>query len=937
MAAYKLIGEFINKNKFFLLPFFLILAIGLCFSYVKPALELDQGIFKIDVYTDDSSTANLWVNDASHPPITAKFEAMARNQYNFKVGASTIEYMRLDPAPGMAGVNIRIYGAEILSPSGAVHKLSPKEIADWQVMNVQHKSLTNEYVEFRSGQNLILVSNAKYLIELKYPKYLHKIEKLLSQVSSITKLLAIFFALIVFFSSLKNSWSAALIFLFVYIFVVALAKNQANLDFGAITVDKAVGLAAFSGRSLEPNMIFLWVSTIISLGIPVALWIYCRGEFSANKNPCESEQIHLGWKYFFCASIIILLWFFPNMLHGVARHAIVWNGVYVPQWDSDNAITWAYMIQKGMRPFGDFWYPYGLSFMFDMSPPWGTVLQSCIMTGEFLLLLYLLHKILEGSKYFPAALIVFMLFGGLPNEQFMLFPQPERHLFPFLVGFSYLCACIGRKVIPIYYFWLITCLGLLIEPSQVAYSVLGITIIMAIDFFQNLNFKYIYKKILREFAVPIIFLVAISISFYILGYSKNIAEFYLSMGDVARYMAIPTKLDIEYLKFGSKENFLIITPFLLLAMGLYQSLITNEKNEKIAKAILMCGAIGVMMLQKHLIRPIDWALFYSSALGISLYAYLTIKNKKRLKGVILGFFSSLILITLIGSGIVYEVPKKLLASYKNLSEIVMVFVNDDRFDNLKSNVFSRTYLSSFAKEDEVLRALRGGSESVPKFYSLPDDPMLYVLAGERPPYQINGFSLSPIYEQEKIITFLKKEKIQYVILDPSRGFIDGIPYYIRLPILYKYILKNYDYYLTVNRFEILKQKITQDGLNSKVYSKLFGKNIELGSIPTYSSQRIQALPGECLKENACDDILWIKDLSTENNNKIIIPITIDNIEFNIIFNKSKNKTDYFINLNRIWFWDENKSNVNIINSIKMQPNLFIKHFISKKKNPETLY
>ncbi len=935
MFSFKVMKKIIYQNKFFLAPFFLLIILGLCLIFLKPVLQADQGLLQIDAYIDNSVTANIWVNDPNRPPETAKLGANLRNRYKFKVGASEINYLRLDPAPGLTGINFRIYGIEIQSPSGLVQKISPKEIAGWQVMNFQQKSLTDEYVEFTSGQNLILVTNSKYLIELKYPRFIHKTDKFLSEVGSITTILIIFFVLIILLSAIKKSWAPTIIFSSTYFVLIALARYLADLNFGVVSVDKVIGLAAFSGRSLAPNMIFLWVSVLISLMIPATVYVG-RKKLGESQRLGNIENTRLNKKYFWCMAMLILLWFFPNMLHGVTRHAIVWNGMYVPHWDSDNAVTWAYMIQNGMRPFRDFWYPYGFSFLFDLLPPWGAILQYGVVVGAFLLFFFLLQKILIGSAYLPIALTFFVLMGGLPNEQFMLFPQPERHLFPFLICFSYLYGCLSHKSSSIYYFWVITCLGLLIEPSQVAYSALGIGMVLAINIYQNLNLKFIAKKMLREFLVPTVFLGAMSICIYISGYGKNVSEFYLSMGDVARYMAIPTRLDIGYLKFSSKDNFLIIIPFLLMGLGFYEATATKKKNAELGMAVMMCGTIGVMMLQKHLVRPIDWALFYSSSIGIILYGYL-ILNKIKIKiGVIFGSLSSLILIVLIGSGVIFEAQKRLLTSYKNLREVLDAVVSNDNSKKQKLNVFSAEYLKAYSQEMELIRVLRGSNHSVPKFYSLPDDPMLYVIADISPPYQINGFNLSPIYEQEKIISYLEGENIEYVILDPIKGYIDGIPYYIRLPILYKFILKNYDLFLEVNRFKVLRRKISKSPINLKIYSDIFGRNVDLGSIPSYSQPRIPANSSECNGKNQCDLIIEVKSFDTKNN-KITIPINIENIKFNIIFNKSNSNSNYFINLNRIWFFNGEELNIGLIRENINDPNIIIKSFYSKKIYPEFLY
>jgi hypothetical protein len=900
----KTVAGFPN-NSYLLLSFFLALLILFFLSSMKQQINADSGSIIIDMRISADGQANLWVNDQTKPPFTNKIISNERRQYQFPGITGDIKYIRIDPMPGVSGQTIKIYGIEIKGANGEGNKLTPKEISSWNVYGGPSGQLKEGFVEYVTGPNTSLVSETSYSLVTFYPKFVHKISDIINSLDNLNIILMMLTALLIVCSLSRYCYAHVLILIFTIFYLSIFSKFIAHINFGSIPVDRAVGLAAFNGQTLFPGKVFILLSFFSAVvGSALLLFLDKRRKVTS-LNSITNNYSNVSWWGFFAILIFGFICFIPNIDNLAPRHSIVWGGMYVPFWDSDNAVTWAYMIKNGLIPFKDFWYPYAFSYLFDLAQPWGGLFQCAVTVLLLMATYYLVATIAYGKNWAGLFFTVFIVIGGIPAQNTLPFPQPERHLFPFVVSLAYLLiSSKTRKNINIYLFWIASCLSLALDPSQIIYAIPSIGLIFGLNLYKNRkdDWKIIIRNSIFDFSMPIVFFALIISYLYLNGITTNMEKFYFEMGSISNYMAVPTSLNTTIFDYLDFRYFLVSAPFLFFGIGLFEFLSPKNLDKTISGAIMVVSLVGITQLQKHIVRPIDWSLFYSSAFGICLYSAFILKRNLLSARVIIGSVLGIFLAIIINSGQFDQLKIKFKSTFINFEKTNFLLLgNQDAREAFANNLFSSEKLRAFKDERALIQDLSNYPSGAQSFYSPTDNQILYVLAGMRAPYQINGFNMSPIFEQEKTIDYLKINNIKYLIIDPSKLNFDGFSYAVRLPILYRYMYRNYVFSHEFGKYKIFQLKKPGEKLSLKKWISVLGSEVNLGYIPNFSTLTYDNV-SSC--NDDCNDILKIS-LHTNVQDKLIkIPFESVNQKIYVTFIAKKNNLNYQINLNRLWFWDD---------------------------------
>jgi hypothetical protein len=890
--------NFFKNNFFYFLP--LISLIFVFFIvFIKQNVINDRASILVEMSTSAIVQSNLWVNDQSKRPITNNLSSIKKNTYIFHGIDQDINYLRFDPIPGVGNTSIKIFKISIRSPVGHDFIILPADISKWQILDGKITNLNNEYIELLSSKNIILVSNLPYKVHLNFPSLIHKFNKYVNELRYIYLLFYISFFVSVLYCFKNQPKSFLWVLGLIPLVFIASSHFIAGSSLGQIQVDKAVGIVAYSGKSLIPNSLFLY-STILFV-IIIAFLFACLDKKRIKAIKAEQTSIALTFLDFF-PYILIFIYLFPDLSNDYPRHVITWNGMLVPNFDSDNAMTWAYMIKKGLVPFKDFWYPYGFSYIFDFPFPLGKFLFASVSFIYFSLFIFYLKATTKISSFSTIFITLVLLIGNIPNNNELIYPQPERHLLAFVLIFSYIYLRNKNSLKPLIFFWLLLCLTFLIEPSQVIYAALGLGLIFGVDLLNThkVNLKIVFIKFIREFFVGLLFVVAIVSILKLKGFFPNVSDFYLEMDTVASYMAFPTNLTFNLKSLITLNFFLVFTPFLLLGIGIYKAIKNPNWSNNLALVLLSCGAIGVMQIQKHSIRPIDWALFYSASLGIFIFLLLLLNEYKlKINAYIKYNIFLLFFLYLYTNGSLMNFTARIF----QFDDKIKYTMNSFKLLNEKSygalNIFPPN-LNAYKDEKILIETLHNKYKN-PTFYSLPDNPILYLIADNNPPYQINGFSLSPIFEQKKIINDLKKNQVQFIIIEPNKNYIDGFSYTVRLPLIYKYVTQNYTFDFETSRFMVFRLKKSSEDINFNGWSKALSDSIDFGHLLSSSNYK-EKTNVTCIQN--CKDFLKIT-LDDHNLDRISFDLRLNSQNFKISFNCVYGQKDYLINLDNLWFYSKN--------------------------------
>ena len=630
----------------------------------------------------------------------------------------------------------------------------------------------------------------------------------------------------------------------------------------------------------------------------------------------ESKKI-----YIFSLASILFVYFFPDIYNSLARHGVKYNNLYIPNFDTDVSLTWSYMIFNGMIPIKDFWYPYSGSYIFDLPSPIGEFILFLYLCFIFSILFYLLYKIFDLLDYdknstlflsFVTTLIIIL--GSLTFIK-PIFPQPERHLLPFLFVFSYFVNINKQDKFSIILFWLIALVLIFFEVSQLLYCLPSVIFLIIYDrFFLKNPYKAILKNNVILSSIPILFTLIILLIFY----KHNLLDKLLMIFDgsaITHYMAMPYSFKLGSGNILTEKAFFILFPFLIFSTGLF--FITHQKKSLnfLPPLIVCCGLIGLFNLYKHGIRPIDWAIFYSIFFGVFLICLhidrmmLSIKQNRIYKLLQIPISSFLFLSFLFfhfisGSVLDYSLGKIMSLKSRVNSALSPVFFDVNNNLDVPSK-FDDRKLVNYKESIKFVKSFKAYTNSN-NLLVLTDDPVIYPLMKIKPPYQINGFSLSPFSEQKLYIDQWENKKWDYVVINKNKLFIDGFSYIVRLPLVYSYLLSNYSPEIEFDDYFLFKRddgKVSKNRNNINFYSKLFGNNIYFSHSFLNSSKSLNDLCEDY--EKNCGKYIHVI-LNNNNNNKVIsdkieISVLLRNEIYSIFFNTNNNKLDYYIPINNIWF------------------------------------
>lgn len=254
--------------------FLLCICLIMGLSILKTPLQRDGGTISFDMSSDKAGIVNIWINNQTIQPFTVKLESNTRIKYEVKGLDDDISYIRIDPFPEVGNRTFYLHEVEIKGPDGQKQIINTNEIAKWKVYGSEHAVITSGGVEYLTGGNTIIVSDDTYSIELFYPKLLHKIYRLLTNLNNINNIISFYLFILVLVSTIYISRLYLLLYFTIICSLIVLAKLFLKNEYGPISVSQSIGLAAFTGRSTFPNTLYL-LATFLAVAIIVnIIYIY---------------------------------------------------------------------------------------------------------------------------------------------------------------------------------------------------------------------------------------------------------------------------------------------------------------------------------------------------------------------------------------------------------------------------------------------------------------------------------------------------------------------------------------------------------------------------------------------------------------------------------------------------------------------------------------
>ena len=293
-----------------------------------------------------------------------------------------------------------------------------------------------------------------------------------------------------------------------------------------------------------------------------------------------------------------------------------------------------------------------------------------------------------------------------------------------------------------------------------------------------------------------------------------------------------------------------------------------------------------------------WQIFYFP-IFFFIFLYLKNSNLANLKFHDYIFLSSIIFIFIsLAKPLSTDIINKL-RSIKLSSENIF---NTQLIDSLKNNYFHQ--------DKFVINGLKGSEfknnfkKLVPDiiqedFLCLGDDAYLYPLFNKKPYKYISLYNVSPSIDQKVLISQLETKRPKYVIFNRNFKVFDALPNIVRVPILYKYIVKNYNFKINYGVFDVLEIKTETDKEDLKYWQEIFGHDINL----EFLINKSDFVPLPCKNFDKCENYLELVTIDDFNKDYIELEFKTDNLSEIVKFKFNRNQSKIYIKLDHFWFID----------------------------------
>lgn len=571
-----------------------------------------------------------------------------------------------------------------------------------------------------------------------------------------------------------------------------------------------------------------------------------------------------------------------------------------PDFDSQQIHAWFDYASQGFVPMKDFWFPYnGMIHLQDGLLGYLLIWLILVSIG---LILY--RFVLLNSNRFISSLLLLLTMILATNYPVIT----ARYFFPFV---SLLLACYGlsqKKFSYIYYVPLSFSMWMSPEVAIIVYFLYILAAVINV-----ITLRKTWLALNHQFRAITMVTISIAIEIVILTANKsliNLLTFLSKPNETIQYGFSPMQGIRFNLSRDLSQNFRIVI-FLIVILVFLVSIanIVNVLKNRIPITneiyMLMIGIFSISLLQKEIVRGglTLWiaALLVLSTVGIftssaprefmdsqsKLFKSVLIQTKiYSVVGVLLLMFATPVL-----AGTFTQVARspqqvKYLAKELSSGSIGNIFLHSDwnaADANLKKGLYS----------------LLGESTAnliKDNFFILGDRPDIYRALSSKPYWLISQYNMSPIREQNKVISEIANRNPRYLIVDkrPEALSFDGVASSIRLYKLYQYLIPRYELYKSYETFDLMIAK-ENSSESFEYWNGLLGNSINLGSLPAAATN-----PEVCNTNTLkCGIFLEILQTSSASQN---LSVSCRGTNYVVNFNPIPQGSKGWISLDRLWFW-----------------------------------
>lgn len=704
----------------------------------------------------------------------------------------------------------------------------------------------------------------------------------------------------------------------------AFEHGPEKLDVGVPTQD-AVGSAAFFGQPyLDQQLVgAALIVLVLAGGAGLVLWLRRRSAAATGSGPETSvrdesateggEPAHESGRRR-AALIVVGGWALLTLSLMPDLESILIDQSdtpLLPGWDYANLITWSWLLQQGQVPMDDFWYPYGGLWLLD-DYPLGPVVRFAYLGYLLGLTAWVLWRLI-GPRPARILLCLFAIVGlSLFDSSALIGPPIFLRYYPGL-----LLPLVYAAVQPLVH-----------RRPTAGHAVLvlasAVTAFMSTDMFivglggvafvvaSQLIFdppRGAWRSTLSAGALDALTLllgVAVVLLVWLAtGTFEDNTRWYGALTGVSASSSSPDNVGplVGLDPDPSLATMLLVLPLLLIVGGYAHRQARADPLARVSSTILFAAAGATsIVLAKHLVRPQSVIVLMIPFAALTWSAVLMWRPRIRsavAAGTAVGALVAMLQVTAVNTPGDY-VGDAVSAPVRAVENIGLAF-DRDRVRAAGSRRFADSRFEGIPEKEAIAEpfaaALGGPGER--RFATLGDAQILYPLFSQLPPDHITLYDAARVSEQKEMLEVLRAEPRQRLLWRRDLT-IDGVPYHVRDPLVFRYAIDTYVPETTSEPIDVLRRRRAGEAVDWKYWLGRLGPTLDLGYIPGYSKA---ADHSGCESGDDCVPYAMVSGRA-ETGQRIGLKMRGRTAEFTVSFAAQSDVEEYAIRLDRLWFWPD---------------------------------
>lgn len=567
-------------------------------------------------------------------------------------------------------------------------------------------------------------------------------------------------------------------------------------------------------------------------------------------------------------------------------------------WDLSNITAWQGFVEMGLTPMKDFFYPYGFQWLYDLRSI-GPLFQWFAQIAMLASAGWALVRLTGGQTIRVLACLLAVALVGAWS------PYLWRYLPALLVPIAYgaLGPAAHRRLTRDHWIFGGVCLlAALIEPDLLALGLVGVACVLVGEMVAG-RLAWDRGRLLLCGVVDLAPVVVVSVILLLIwvvnGTTASNLRFYGDFSAVSASSAPDEKLygpPAMLLLHPNEYSTLAAIPALLCVAGLLWARFGDQERRALPIILLGGAGVSLTLLLKNYVRPIGDLELLPGLVALSWSLILVWGRGSLARALIWGS----------AAGAILCLVNEAAGATHFLDTAVSSPVNAARSVGV---IFDRRARARAAEAEFVAARFAGWPDTGNAFFYnaavgdhrlhfaiVGDSPMTYVLLRQPPPYQIEMYNAGRIAEEHAMLADLRSRPPGYVIWSKS-FFQDGLPYNIRDPLIFSWLIRNYVPYRVSAGTDILRRRRAGQPIPAAFWSSQLGGGVDLEYIPSGSAA---ATAPSCSDGPECVRYALVRGHGAPGS-MVYVKVSGNGHTYPFSFRVRSGVTVYPVRLDRLWF------------------------------------